>query len=538
MTVLLNTSGDMPPSTAFETWVSIQADLRKLPREKQRPGTGGALEQAFDEVAPLWLEHAKVLSAAPSAGWAHTPACGANASDFGAMLAWTHLVETWEKESETTLVICDDPWVFRHLAERSGIVSGRPPSLWPTAVRLWLRGYAARFKAALRFFLAGLSLRRAGAEIPAGGSWLLVYGHPKSTADGQDGYFGDFMATMPNLLRALHVDCPVKRARQLGRDGRTFSLHAWGNPLFALAKLPFSRWRPGARHLQGEMGWLVRRAAAREGGTGQAAAIRWQIHCQRRWLRAMQPGIVTWPWENYAWERDFIRRARTLKATTIGYQHSVIGRHMLNYSPRSNIDGAESLPDRVICSGPLTYDQLLSWDMPGDRLCIGGALRFTDIGRTVFDPNAPVFVALPSDGPTAAEMIETVRKAAGNKRRFLVKDHPMTPFAFENSDGVEGTRIPLGEHDRLSAVIFAMTTVGLEAVLLGLPTVRFRPAGTFVIDILPKGITVPVAGQDDFEDVLEGLSPPPAVDRETVLAKPDRALWARVLNPGDSAHAV
>jgi hypothetical protein len=531
-------SFDTPPVDAFDSWVCISADSQKLPEKSRRPDVGAAFEEAFDRASNQWFDQAKILSAESSAALAHTTVCGSRASDFGAMLAWADLVSNWIQEPETTLVLCDDPWVFRHLAERPGVIAGNPPRLLPMTVRLWLRGYAARCKVALRFFQAALSLPAAGPEISANGSWLLVYGHPKSSADGQDGYFGDLMKTMPHLLRVLHVDCSSTRARELGNDGRTFSLHAWGNPFFALAKLPFSRWRPNSVTQHGEKGWLVRRAAALEGGTGQAAAIRWQIHCQKRWLEAMRPSIVSWPWENHSWERVFIRVARALKSTTIGYQHSVIGRQMLSYSPRSNLDGPQSLPDRVVCSGASTRDQLLSWDMPASRLCIGGGLRFVDRGKTVFDPHAPVFVALPSDGPTASEMMEAVRKAGQNKHHFLVKDHPMTPFAFENSEGVERTNISLGNHERLSAVIFAMTTVGLEAVLLGLPTARFRPAETFVIDILPPEVTVPVIGPGDFEAVLENLTSPPVIDGETILANPDRALWTSILNPGDSAHAI
>jgi hypothetical protein len=129
------------------------------------------------------------------------------------------------------------------------------------------------------------------------------------------------------------------------------------------------------------------------------------------------------------------------------------------------------------------------------------------------------------------------RLAARGNRRFLVKDHPMTPRVFADGNGVERTTLPLGRHERLSAVVFAATTVGLEALLLGLPTVRFRPAATFAIDILPAGVTVPVAGPDDLGRVLDGLSPPAVPDRERVLATPDRMLWKDLLSPGETTYA-
>ena len=87
----------------------------------------------------------------------------------------------------------------------------------------------------------------------------VVYGHPASTPEGGDGYFGDLMIKEPQLHRVLHVDCARARARALEGGGRTFSLHAWGRPLFALAALPFQRWRPAMAEPMGENHWLVRR---------------------------------------------------------------------------------------------------------------------------------------------------------------------------------------------------------------------------------------------------------------------------------------
>jgi len=481
-----------------------------------RPGLGAALEQSFDAEAAAWWDIGKRLSAQPSAILAHTPACVANASDFGLMLAWTRLVKAWAAENETTVVTCDDPWIFRHLRQLPGVTAERVPPLWRHEASLALRGFVSRCAVALRVAIASL-------RAPAGGSqsasWLLVYGHPSSAPEGIDGYFGDLMQKLPSLRRILHVDCPPSRARGLG-----VSLHGFGHPAFALV-LPFARWRPGDA---GECRWLVRRAAAREGGTGQAAMIRWQIHCQRRFLTRMRPKVVAWPWENHSWERAFVRAARSQGVRTVGYQHSVIGRQMLNYAPKSNPDGLASVPDRVLCSGAATRDQLARWGMPRGRLSIGGALRFQSRAAPSRAPGAPIFVALPFDGATAAEMVGAVRRAA-TSHSFLIKDHPMTPFAFDDSPGVKRTQTPLKAHKQVSAVVYAATSVGIEAVLAGLPTLRFRPRGRIALDIMPDGITVPAVDCETLAAALDHLPEPATVDATRIFAKVDERAWREAL---------
>lgn len=536
MTVLLRRANDLVGLPADVTWVCLPGGdaLRALPAESEMTGVSAALEDSFDRQAEQWWTIGRALSRTESAGLAHTPACVANASDFGQMLAWSALVQRWASESRTVLVVCGDPWLFRHLRSFPGVTAGRSPPLWPDAIRLWLRGRAARWRVAVRLAAAALAPRTSCRNGPAGRATILVYGHPASTGDGYDGYFGTLMGEQPAVRRMLHTDCPPDGARKLAGDGRTASLHGYGNPLFALT-LGFARWRPTAAQRRGPHGWLVRRAAAREGGTGQAATIRWQLHCQRRWLKRCRPAVVAWPWENHAWERDLVRAARRLGIRTIGYQHSVIGRQMLNYAPRSNPDGLDSLPDRIFCTGPATRRQLAGWSVPEDRLEVAGAYRFVDRPVPARDDRAPVFVALPFDGATAAEMVGAARRASRNGLRFVIKDHPMTGFAFDDSPGVTRTDLPLEKQPSVSAVVYAATTVGLEAAIGGLPTFRFRPRGRIALDILPAGFVLPTIDGDSLASVSHAPAAQPEIRREDVFAPIDAALWRDAFKPTDRA---
>ena len=125
----------------------------------------------------------------------------------------------------------------------------------------------------------------------------------------------------------------------------------------------------------------------------------------------------------------------------IGYQHSVVGRQMLNYAPQSNPDGLASIPDRILCSGSATAGQLVEWGIPANQVSIGGARRLAEETAPDYARDAPVFLPLPFDKRVSAEMIAAAKSVPG--KTFLVKNHPMTPYAFSETDTVRRTDQPL-----------------------------------------------------------------------------------------------
>lgn len=105
----------------------------------------------------------------------------------------------------------------------------------------------------------------------------------------------------------------------------------------------------------------------------------------------------------------------------------------------------------------------------------------------------------------------------------------MTPFFFPDSDGVFRTDRPLGAQPAVSAVVYAATSVGLEAVLAGLPTLRFRPRGRIALDILPCEVKMPTAECDTLCEALARLAPPEAIEAAHVFAPIDERLWREAL---------
>lgn len=529
MSVLLRRSNALASPSTYKFWFAVTGTQPLDEPDRKLPGLAKRLEEAFVAERETWWELGRALSAEPDADIAHMPTAGAFGSDFGVMLAWARLVGDLARTDGVTLVVCDDPWLFRHLAGIDGVDAGTPPALAPKTLRRRLRGFFARVRVALMNAIAVFRLRVLRRVMKDGDSVILVYGHPASDSGGNDAYFGDLMVRQGALKRLLHTDCPPEQALKLGADGRTASLHAWGNPMFALS-LVFCRWRPGTRHLAGEFGWLIRRAAANENGGGGPAMNRWQAHCQERWLDAARPNRVVWPWENHGWERNLSRAAQKRNVTTIGYQHTVIGPHQFNYATHTNHDGLASIPDVVVADGPAYRNEMQAWGIPAERLVIGGAFRFPRFADDLYDPQGPVFVPLSSIPQAARAQLDVARAIAGTGRRVRVKPHPMYPVSFEEGECLNRAGRPLAEQRGLSAILYATGTSGLEAVLMGIPGYRLMLEDRIAIDVLPRGFkTEAVTAKEAADAILEGRGNRSTVAWDDILGDPDMGLWKSLL---------
>lgn len=485
-------------------------------------GLSAELESCFADSRDVWLTLAADLPPGEVNDRGHFGTCAPNVSDFALLTGWVGVVAGLAARDNACDVHCADPWLFRHLAGLPGVTAESPPSLLSARLKITLRGWLARGRAAITMFRNCLASRRQGS--PAGGRWLMVYGHPASTSDGRDGYFGDLMQRQPDLQRILHVDCTIPRGRELAADGRTFLLHGYGSPLYALS-LIFRKWRLPEACVRGPYEWLIRRALALDSGYAGAAMIAWQIHCQRRWLAVVSPEIVFWPWENHGWERSFCRDLRAAGGISIGYQHSVVGQQW-NLGAGSNPDGTASLPDRIFCNGASGLRQLLASGHPRERLALAGAWRFPKPEPVVWSADAPVFVAAPFDLAVARQMLDACRAVPDH--RFVIRVHPMTPLSFAEEGNIAAATGPLSAQESVSAVVYAATTVGLEAWMLGLPVLRFQPSGRIAIDILPADAPVPASDHAGLGDSLNRLIDEGAVEgrqTEDIFSPVDMAVW-------------
>jgi hypothetical protein len=526
--VLLHQSFDIPPSDSYELWFATTGTSPELDTDTKLSNLAVLLEDAFMACRTIWWDLGRALGSEPTANIAHMPTGGAFGSDFGIMLAWSTLVEEAAQRSETCLVLCDDPWLFRHLTDIPGVDAGSPPRILYQVIRMFIRGILSRTKASIRVLVAAVRLRHTRKILHHGEAVLLVYGHPSSTSDGKDAYFGDLLQREPQLRRILHTDCTVSRAQELFNGGDTLSLHAWGNPFFAF-QLIFSFWNPSNESLLGKFGWLIRRAAAKENSGGGPAMNQWQLHCQENWLRKARPNCVCWPWENHAWERGLCRSAKNIGIRTLGYQHTVVGPHQINYSTASNPDGVRSIPDKVISNGPAYRDEMEAWGVPAERLKIAGAFRFSKPRLGVYNSDGPIFVPLSAVPEAARAQVEAAEKIAGSGRRVVIKEHPMYPLEFSEMPNLSKTTTTLVGQTNLSAVLYCTGTSGLEAVLMGLPTYRLILDDRIAIDILPSMIKVPSVTLDNVVTKVTTNSNLAPFDFRSILTDVDYSIWHSLL---------
>ena len=529
MSVLLRPSNVVTVPSAYKFWLAVTGTPSLADPGRKLPDLEKQLEDAFVAERETWWDLGRTLSGDAGGDIAHMPTAGAFGSDFGVMLAWGRLVGDMALEDDVTLVVCDDPWLFRHLAIIDGVDAASPPALVNKIMRYAVRGFFARCRVAFRNVRAASRLSSGRHTMVQGDTALLVYGHPDSDANGFDAYFGDLMARYKALKRLLHTDCPAGRAIDLASDGRTMSLHAWGNVWFALS-LVFCRWRPADRHLSGPNGWLIRRAAVMENSGGGPAMNRWQAYCQKHWLDAARPNCIAWPWENHGWERNLCRTALKQNVKTIGYQHTVVGPHQFNYAIHTNHDGLASIPDVVVADGPAYLSEMLAWGIPATRLVIGGAFRFPRFADDLFDPQGPVFVPLSAIFEAAQAQLNVARILVAKGRIVFIKPHPMYPIAFDESEKLVCVERSLAEHRGISAVLYTTGASGLEAGLMGIPSYRLTLDDRISIDVLPSGFTTEsVTGTNAAEAILEGRASSSLAAWDEIFSDPDIGLWKSLL---------
>lgn len=528
LSLLLCTSIDLPAQSAYDQWLAIGIDApSSLDAALKMPNAPPLLEHAFESIRSDWARIGKILQAQPTGHLGHMPNCGAFGSDFGIMLAWSAICARLANEPRRTLVICDDPWLFRHLALGPGVEAGRPPPIWWPRTKRLIRGYLARIKVALSLFRVRIGVESLRNNIASGDPVILVYGHPNSDAEGHDAYFGDLMQRIPTLKRLLHTDAGLGVSQRLGSDRRTASLHAWGR-LSAVIKVPFQRWRADSNIEAGKWRWLIDRSASIENSGGGPAMNFWQHHCQRMFLADAKPATLCWPWENHGWERDLCRAATPQPTKTIGYQHTVIGPHQFNYDTETNIDGTASLPDIIACDGPAYRDELAAWGAPADRLHILGALRFTR-RAPAYDPDGAIFVPLSAIRTAAQAQLQAAERFVDAGHTVLVKPHPMYPLPVPARTNMSETKTGLAAQTQLKLVVFASGASGLDAVLAGVPTVRLQVDGLISINVLPSFIDLTTTTLETLQAVIEQPPAPVNVEWDKILSDPDFDAWNQLL---------
>ena len=526
MTVLLRSSSTIKKSERDFSWYSITGTDSDLDDKRLLFDVGKNIEKIFTDIGEVWWGIGKKLSRPPDGHLAHMPTAASYNSDFGQMLAWVKLTEMLAEKKENYIAICDDPWVFRQLSNIEGVKSLGAPPIWTRVLKNMIRGYLARLKLVMRNLTAKLLFHYSRKNLSNIQIGLFAYAHPLSKSTGEDAYFGNLMTQVSGIIRLIHTDGDLNFTKQL-MSKSTASLHSWGHFLYCFS-LIFKLWRPGVPR-DCIYYWLIKRSISLENSGAAIAANAWQNHCQERCLTELQPQTIVWPWENHPWERELTRFAKAQKIKTIGYQHAVVGVQQFNPSPKSNSDGLNSIPTRIICSGFAYYNQLIDWDLPRDRLVVGGAFRFKKFEEVHYDPNGPIFVAASADSYITETLMRSIQKVRNPKKIFLIKIHPLYPKKIVESDNIRITEKKMGEQGGLSAVVYGTGASGLEGLLAGIPTFRIRPNDKVAVNVLPEGLDAVPFDLWGLESELEKTYSPKKLDWESIYSPVNMEVWGREL---------
>ena len=109
----------------------------------------------------------------------------------------------------------------------------------------------------------------------------------------------------------------------------------------------------------------------------------------------------------------------------------------------------------------------------------------------------------------------------------------MYPHPFAETEKVGRTETSLQDQDGLAGVLYSTGTVGLEALLGGLPTLRFLPEGAVAMNILPPGLKARPVDAGTLAEALKALEKPKPLSWDAVLAPPDFEVWKQALSSSD-----
>lgn len=215
----------------------------------------------------------------------------------------------------------------------------------------------------------------------------------------------------------------------------------------------------------------------------------------RIWLRVFKvtrPKRVVWPWEHHSWERMLMLAAAQTSPVprTVGYQHSTIPPSLLNHFPGKAELSYAPFPDRIACTGPRARGELARFgSFPKGCLIDTCSVRYEDAWRmAVSKPRTPrlgeamqIGVALSVELEVCKELLTIVcgLRDAGISYRY--KAHPLLPesrlrallgdLCPPMSDFVESVSVS-DFCSQIDMLIYAKTTVGLESILHGVPSIH------------------------------------------------------------------
>lgn len=225
----------------------------------------------------------------------------------------------------------------------------------------------------------------------------------------------------------------------------------------------------------------------------------------KKWLKGVKQKKMTiiYPFENQPWDKMLRIAAKESDKDVqlIGYQHSVVPLLLLNYFLGAGESSIMPLVDCVVTNSEYTLDLLKDAGYGETKLVNGGALRYEYLYKTDKNPIKKdetfksVLVALPALRTVVEELLtalfDAFKDSPNSGFRLVVKFHPDLPLEklrirlLPWPVNIQKTDKPIAETlPEVDLVIYSSSTSGLEALMAGVPVIRYCSEHTLDLDPL------------------------------------------------------
>lgn len=311
---------------------------------------------------------------------------------------------------------------------------------------------------------------------------------------------------------------------------------------------------------------LFRSAYIRDARTNRPIdALLFYYALQRMAEHGIKIRSLTYPYECHVWEKPVLMALRRYHpgAKAYGVQHSTFWPMLLNYYFSTR--GAElvPLPDTVLTNGPVYQRALIEAGYPESSVKVNGAIRYKELfgprrGKIETKERKPgSIVILLASSISRDKSVEFLNKchellASVKDCVVMLKCHPLMPFRSIEDALVHGlkdrltvTDLPPGELLRnTDLLLYADTTVSLEALAAGVPVVQIRSELDINMDPLElldesdewRKVHASVRNREEFERSLAQFMGQSEEERQWCSQTCRRAFETLFAEPTDESY--
>lgn len=475
------------------------------------------------------------------------------------------------------LVFVENRWLYRHLWERhrkekSGFHFLSRKSVLPEMLKSVLRGVAGRaYVLLVATYHAWRSRSISSGDNSGGGEnekKVYLYSWVQDRFFGQNGKFNDaYFGRLPDILTGdglnvsyitpLFLSHALKKKCQDGGEYDFTFLDRYIN-FGDILKCLFIRFPISYDGKQRWVETLLRRQTVNEISSIPTHLLYYLAF--RRWLKATSQEKITiiYPFENQPWEKMLCMAAKESgkNIRLVAYQHSSVPPLFLCYFLGAGESKYMPLPDIIVANGEYPLELFNGAGYGKIEFINGGALRYEHLQGMERGSSKQgrkqkiVLVALPYIATLAEEMLlaasDAFKDAGEENIEVIIKTHPI-----EHSKRLADYPLPLPAHFQQTdkpipeilkesdLLIYAASATGLEAVLTGVPVVKFCSEHIIDLDSLDvDGRAVRSCFENDMKEVVLGalsemgnLTWQPAENLNKFFSPVDEDVWKQIVAP-------